>query len=49
MREQDYQITIDDNRMSVVLLQIIKKKNLVNESTFKAVLDIYKKRIKGVA
>ena len=48
MQDKEFLIQIDD-RMSLILLKIIKKKNLINEPTFNAVVAAYQKRLKEVA
>lgn len=48
MQEKEYTLNIDD-RMSLILLKIIKKKNLINEPTYNAVLAAYHRKLKEVA
>jgi len=49
MSNNDFNIKIDEQQMAVLLLNILKKKEKINEPTYNQVLQIYLKKLKEVA
>ena len=49
MSGQDSLGVIDDNRIAVILLQILRKKEIINQPTFEKTYKKYKERLKEAA
>lgn len=49
MSDNDYAMTIDEQKMAVLLLKILRKKEKINEPTYNEVLQIYLKKLREVA
>lgn len=49
MSGQDYLSAIDDNRIAIVLLEILRKKEIINQPTFEKTYRKYKERLKEAA
>lgn len=49
MWEQKKLCVIDDNKMAIVLLQILHSKKIINQPTFEKISKKYKERLKEVA
>lgn len=49
MSRQDCLSVVDDNRMAIVLLYILRRKEVINQPTFENAYKKYKKRLKEVA
>lgn len=49
MSGQDCLSAIDDNRIAIVLLQILRKKEIINQPTFEKTYRKYKERLKEAA
>lgn len=49
MSEQKKLCVIDDNKMAIVLLQILHSKKIINQPTFEKICKKYKERLKEVA
>lgn len=49
MSGQDYFRAIDDNRMAIVLLNILRRKEVINQPTFEKTYRKYKERLKEAA
>lgn len=49
MSEQVCLSAINDNRIAIVLLQILRKKEIINQSTFEKTYRKYKEKLKEAA
>lgn len=49
MSEQDYNISIDDTKIALILLQILRKKEKINEQTYSNTVRIYMQKLREVA
>lgn len=49
MSEQVCLSAINDNRIAIVLLQILRKKEIINQPTFEKTCRKYKEKLKEVA
>lgn len=49
MLGQNSLIAIDDNNMAIALLQILRRKEIINQPTFEKTYKQYKERLKEVA
>lgn len=49
MSGQDSLGIIDNNRIAIILLQILRKKEIINQSTFEKTYKKYKERLKEAA
>lgn len=49
MSRQECLSVIDDNRIAIILLRILRKKEIINQPTFEKTYRKYKERLKEAA